>query len=232
MERNKMGEFLEMKPTIIIPTRNNLKCLKIALESLYQSTDYPFDLIVMVNQCTDKTYLWMQKFKESHKGVKVFLTNMSRIDSINSAIEKCKGDVYLTHDDMFFNRCLSLDWLKELHDRCQEENIGLGTTLDGGGISGEEYTKGLNWVGTWSMYIPKHTINKVGLFDPEILIGDDIDYTYRVYKAGLIFGTLRIWHEHHQLRQNKESYIPHSDEDRIIDAQKFRRKHGLEKNSN
>jgi len=117
------------------------------------------------------------------------------------------------------------DWLYEMSETAKKENIGIVATINGGGISGSGYLNGLRWIGTWSMYIPRRTINKVGLFDENMNIGEDIDYTYRVHLAKLDIITLNLWFEHHQLRTS-----PHQpqDSETIKKAEKyFKAKHKL-----
>jgi len=217
--------------TVLLPTYNNLRHLQQAIISLCKSTQTHFKLYILEANCTDGTKEWLETIENKPLGscylVKVFHKNTkSSIEALNYLIDQTKDeDLFLTQDDMFFHSIYQEDWLKVFNSIAGEESQGLITMLFGGGISGPEYLNEQMWVGTWCMYIPRRTINIVGKFDEAMRIGEDVDYSYRVQKAGLILSQCKFWFEHHQQRSS-----PHQpqDEKTMQEASLyFKKKHNL-----
>lgn len=187
--------------TVIMPTRDNEESLRNAIETLRKSTEVEYNLIIADD------------------------TDVNSIQAMNRYMKKAKGDVLLVHDDMNFFKYYGRDWLQVFVDAAQSESVGILTILNGGGVSGPEYVNGLSWCGTWCTYIPYRTLQKVGFFDDSMRIGEDIDYCYRISKAGLNLSIGPFYHEHHQKRAS-----PHTPQGKqIIDeaALYFRKKHKL-----
>lgn len=213
--------------TIILPCHNSGEHLFPAISSILQNTKYPFKLFLIESESTDKTAdicdIYQQAFPDK---IKVFHTKKEGlVKAINFGISQCDTDVYLTQDDVILPKLYQRDWLSELV-KAKGEGIGLISTIAGGGISGEDYINGMRWIGTWSMYIPRETINKVGLFDEDLGPGDDIDYCYRVYLLGLKIAIANFWVDHHRLT---EHMVSNGDSEKLIKlmANKFRKKWSL-----
>jgi len=86
--------------SIILPTFNNLKYLKITLESITKNSKYKHDIIVHVNEGTDGSldYIKSKKidFTYSQK-------NLGLCTGVNTAAKKAKTNYILySHDDMYF----------------------------------------------------------------------------------------------------------------------------------
>lgn len=217
------------KVAIIIPTVNNLKHLEVTVNSLLKNTNYPEWRLILVNPPSiDGTTEYCNYLVKKYKNITTYHPNTkTSIEACNFGIKQTmpNEDIFLTQDDVIIPKLYSRNWLYEMVRTSEEENVGIVTTLNGGGISGAGYLSGLRWVGTWSMYLCRRTINKVGLFDEDMKIGEDIDYTYRVYQAGLNVITLNLWFEHHQTRIS-----PHQDQSQDIIRQAeeyFKKKHNL-----
>ena len=122
-------------------------------------------------------------------------------NAINFGIEKARDlDVYITQDDVIHNGLFGRDWLAEMYNIAKyHEKVGIVTSVGGGGISGPDYVDGMKWVGTWSLYLPRRTINKIGTFDEKMGPGDDIDYSYRCQKKDLQILIVDYWVQHHRL---------------------------------
>lgn len=219
---------------IIISTYNNLFSLQRTINSIIDNTYYPHYRIILVNPPSkDGTNEFCDYLAKIYKNVKSFHPKTeTSIQAYNYGIKKTnlKEDVFLIHDDVIIPKLISRNWLYEMVLTSKNPDCGLITTINGGGISGPEYLNGLEWVGTWSTYIPRKTIKAVGLFDDKMKIGEDIDYTYRVIKAGLQIYRMNLWFEHHQIRSS-----PHAPQDHTIvqeSAKYFRQKHKLGEFSN
>ena len=86
--------------SIILPTFNNLKYLKITLESITKNSKYKHDIIVHVNEGTDGSldYLKSKKINFTYS-----LKNLGLCTGVNTAAKKAKTNYILySHDDMYF----------------------------------------------------------------------------------------------------------------------------------
>ena len=89
-----------MKFSIIVPTWNNVKYLKICLDSITRNSKYEHDLNVHVNEGSDGTveYLNNNGIKFNHS-----VENLGLCKGSNSAASLAETDyIIYTHDDMYF----------------------------------------------------------------------------------------------------------------------------------
>lgn len=214
-----------MKVSIILPCYNSGEHLKYAIESIINNTKHPYELILVESESTDGTDKVCDEFAK-RDNIRVFHTKKEGITkAINFAIDQTDNDVYLTQDDVILPNLYGRDWLETLVNFSKQENCGVVTTINAGGVSGREYLNGFRWVGTWSLYIPRKTINKIGkldeLFSPGP--GDDVDYSYRIVKAGLEIIQANFWVDHHRMTEN------FNDQPILCmrGAKKFREKHNI-----
>jgi len=198
-----------MKPkvAVILPTCNVMPHLAAMIEALYNSTSFPFKLIVIDGFSTDGTIKYLGKLLKEKDNIEVYqIPKKGVVNAINYGIKKAgKLDIYLTQADVIHFRLYGKDWLLEMHTRAQKKDIGIVIGIGGGGISGDDYIKGMKWAGTWNTYLPRKTIEKVGLFDEQFSGGDDIDYSYRVGLEGFKGVICDLWVQHHQLT-NRAGY--------------------------
>lgn len=200
--------------------------IKFAVESLFESTQHPFKLLLIESESTDGTKEYCDKLAKDYTDVSVYhIPKRGLTNAINYGIMKAgNSDVYLTQDDVIHFKLLGRDWLAEMSDCAKRPEVGQVTDIGGMGISGEEYLKDMRWVGTWSNYIPRRTINEIGVFDEAMKTGDDIDYSYRLLKTGKCIGVIDYWVQHHRLTNHGNV----DDEKIKAEAAKyFRKKHGL-----
>jgi len=162
--------LLNYKPevVILICCKNSGENIKHTIKSIFDSTKYPFKLILIdaeSNDGTDKVIdTWAEQFPE--KVIAYHIKDCGFIGAINYGLKKAGDlDVYLTQDDVIFNKLYKRDWLQILATASKIEDAGLVTTINGGGVSGPTYIDGLNWVGTWSMFIPKKTRDKIKYYE-------------------------------------------------------------------
>jgi len=218
------------KVAIILPVYNEIEYLPAMIEALYNSTDFPFKLIVVDGFSTDGTAEYCQALANAdvmvNRNIELYqIPKKGLTNAINYGIKKAgKLDVYLTQADVIHFKLYRRDWLKEMYGIAQKKDVGLVMGIAGGGISGPDYLKGQRWAGTWNTYLPKRTIKKVGFLDENMGPGDDIDYSYRVRKAGLGGFVCQFWVQHHRLTEHGNS-----DSKAKIKkmARYFRKKHGI-----
>ena len=189
------------KVAIIIPVRNSGKYLSMTIKSIIETINYPFKILLIDSESTDGTTEYCKELSKLDYIEYYQFPKGSVTKAINYGIKKAGDlDVLLTQDDVIFHKFLKRDLLTELNGLSKQDTCGIATVYNGVGTSGESYCKGFLWVGTWCMYIPRTTIEKVGLFDEKFSPGDgdDIDYTYNVINNGLGIGITDLFVEHHR----------------------------------
>jgi len=216
-----------MKVAIILPVSDSMPHLKPMIEALYESTHFPFRLIIIESGSKDGTKQYVDKLFEEKDNVEVYHTaKRGLVKAINYGI-KAAGDldIYLTQDDVIHFKMYGRDWLEDMWKVSQDSKIGVITGLGGFGISGPDFIDGLRWIGTWNAYIPRRIIKKIGLFDEEFGPGDDVDYSYRVLNAGYSLAVVDYWVHHHRLTEHGDS-----DNSKKITkmGKKFRKKYKLD----
>lgn len=193
---------MEPKVAIVLPCCNSMPYLQFAVESIFNSTNFPFKLILVENGSTDGTSKYCDELAKKDNVEVYHIPKRGLPNATNFGIKKAGDlDVYLTQDDVIHFKLLGRDWLMEMYNVSKNQETGQITTLNGGGISGKEYLEGLRWVGTWSNYIPRRTIKEVGLFDEKMRCGTgmDVDYSYRILKKNKKISIINCWVQHHRL---------------------------------
>jgi O-antigen biosynthesis protein len=217
-----------MKPVaIIMPVHNSGRFMPIAVNSIFESTNYPFKLFLIESESTDGTAESCDALAKAFPD-KVEVHHIPKrglVPAINYAIKVTDDlDVYLTQDDCIHHKLFERDWLESLVAFSKLPNAGAVATMMAGGKSGPSYIDGLDWVGTWSTFILRETINKVGWFDENLGPGDDIDYSYRIYQAGLRIYMCDFWVEHHRKTEHGDA----DSEAKIkLMSERFKKKWGI-----
>ncbi len=190
--------------SIIIPTLNNLKYLKICLDSIYKNSKYTHEIIPHVNIGNDGTIDYLEK-----NNIKYTLTdyNAGICKGMNLASKLATKDYILySHDDFYF--CPGWDViLKKEVDIIGHKNFYLsGTMVNNGqidfncGSTAEEFDekkfinnhKNYNYYdfqgSTWAPHlIHKDIWNKVGGFSEEFYpgTGSDPDLNMKLWCLGI-----------------------------------------------
>ena len=216
------------KISIILPCRNSGEHLRAALNSIIDNTEYPsWELIIVDSSDDDVTRDIIEEFLEKDKRVRALFTPREGITkALNKGIREAgDNDVYLTEDDVVLPNLYGRDWLTIINKVSKLKDCGVVTTIAGGNKSDDMYVDGFHWAGTWSLYVPRRTLEIVGLFEEDFSPGpgDDIDYSYRVHKAGLRILVAPFWVDHHRLTEN----FNESEHLKWKNAGVFKRKHGL-----
>jgi len=107
--------------SIVIPCSNQLKFTKICVESVYNNTKYPYELIVIDNGSTDGTREWF----DDHKSIIKLISNEKNYGApkaFNQGIDASKGKyiVFLNNDTIVTD-----GWLNKLVD-CAEADTDIG----------------------------------------------------------------------------------------------------------
>ena len=108
-----------MNFTILIPTYNNLKYLRLFCESIKINSNFSHQLIFHINDGSDGSYDYIKNNKYQFTHSK---TNIGLCSSIKEASKLIKNQYVLyAHDDMYFCK----NWDKFLIDEIQKQNNNL-----------------------------------------------------------------------------------------------------------
>jgi GT2 family glycosyltransferase len=197
--------------SIIVPTWNNLRLLKLCLASIAQNSQLPYQVVVHINEGSDGTLQWIQQQGIEHTWTP---QNVGICRGTNLAADQCSGDyfVYL-NDDMY----VLPGWDQALYQRLaqcadREPCFVSGTMIQGEPISPvaikadygtdidlfqesrllEDHRQGrlvcADWSGaTWPPCgIHRKWWQSVGGFSEELFPGfySDIDFSAKLWRAG------------------------------------------------
>ena len=216
--------------SIIIPTFNNLKYLKLCISSIQKNSKYDHQIIPHINIGEDGTKDYLRK-----KGYEFTFTNYNSgiCEGMNIAAKKAKFSYILyAHDDFYF----CPDWDVVLENEIKSLNTELfylsGTMVQNGQVSldcGEnlknfdeqkllknyKFIKFHDFQGsTWAPHlIHKNTWNKVGGFSEEYFpgTGSDPDLNKKLWNIGVrVFKGLQHFKVYHfgsiVTRQKEKKY--------------------------
>ena len=120
----KMPE--NVKISIIIPTKDYAKDLKIAIDSIFMLSTYKnFEIIIMNNNSEEKcTFEYFEEVQKEYENVRVveaaYEFNWSKLN--NHGMREATGDVFIfLNNDV---RIISPDWMERLASRALRENTG------------------------------------------------------------------------------------------------------------
>lgn len=205
--------------SIIIPTFNNLKYLKVCLESIKKNSKFSHEVIVYINSSTDGTLEFVK-----NNSIKYLYneTNVGLCKAMNEGVKISKNEyIVYAHDDMYFCPNWDIEFYNEIK-RTSSKNFFLSGTmiqpfksfiyLDcGSSIENFNEKKLLNEYknipfynfqgSTWApSLIPRDTWDKVGGFSEEYGpgLGSDPDFNMKLWKIGVrLFkglGNSRVYH--------------------------------------
>ena len=228
----EVSSILPRKVAIVMITRNSAKYIGIALQALILNTRYPHKIMIIESGSTDGTPGICDQFAEMCPNIEVHHTpKEGPLKAINYGMKVAAPyDVYLTHDDVIHPNLYRRDWLTEFVGSAYKKGSGGATAINGTGISGPDYIDGFQWIGTWSWYIKRSMIDKIGYFDEKFGngMGDDIDYSYRFYKTGLTCTKADVYVEHHRMTGHQgEDMTEEAEKIKKKNAKYFRKKFGL-----
>ena len=202
--------------SVIIPTRNRVKSLKLLLESLAVPARIGIpetEIIVVDNGSTDETHRWLDAQREQNQSGGLIILDEPRpgkSNALNRALSVARGEIFMVLDDdvVIQSNCLAKH--AEAHTATQFAAIQ-GRILagkDSGGNPadanrlreyniplidyGEEIVAIRGLTGT-NMSFKRAVFEKVGFFDPRLGPGaagfsEDTEYSIRIRKAGFKIG--------------------------------------------
>ena len=214
MAHKWLEQFNGLRVDIVIPTFNNLKCLRLCLDSIRACTEMLHNIIIVNNGPDKELHEYLDQ-----QGDVVYIKKdrMSFAQAVNVGIKAGKAKyVCILNDDVIVSR----GWLIELKNACTagvgavgplsncdkswlhnfDINIG-GIGLQPGTNTYEEIQPIIpqiydyksdhgeiierEWVAFYATFIPRAVIEKVGYLNEEYTnSGEDVDYCRRIKKMG------------------------------------------------
>ena len=192
--------------SIIIPTFNNLKYLKVCLESIKKNSKFTHEVIVYVNSSTDGTLEFLRNNQVKHLYNE---TNVGLCKAMNEGVKISKNEyIVYAHDDMYFCPDWDEEFYNEIKKTSAKDFFLSGTMIQpfksfiyldcGTSVENFNEEKLLNEYknipfndfqgSTWApSLIPKNTWNKVGGFSEEYGpgLGSDPDFNMKLWKIGV-----------------------------------------------
>ena len=180
-----------MNISIIIPTYNNYKILKICIDSILLTTNMDDkEIIVVANGCVDETKSYLTTLP-------IFVKTIWEdkpigfVRAINSGLHKAVGEyIVLFNDDVTL---LHYTWLEQLLAPFKDPRCGIaGAAKWWFTIDDQKWAQ----VAFWCSMFRRSLLNKVGylddIFNPGN--GEDIDFCIKIQKLGLeVMGTPDNW---------------------------------------
>jgi GT2 family glycosyltransferase len=202
--------------SVIIPTRNRVKSLKLLLESLAVPARIGIpetEIIVVDNGSTDETHRWLDAQREQNQSGGLIILDEPRpgkSNALNRALSVARGEIFMVLDDdvVIQSNCLAKH--AEAHTATQFAAIQgrilagkdfVGNPADANRLReyniplidyGEEIVAIRGLTGT-NMSFKRVVFEKVGFFDPRLGPGaagfsEDTEYSIRIRKAGFKIG--------------------------------------------
>jgi len=202
--------------SVIIPTRNRVKSLKLLLESLAVPARIGIpetEIIVVDNGSTDETHRWLDAQREQNQSGGLIILDEPRpgkSNALNRALSVARGEIFMVLDDdvVIQSNCLAKH--AEAHTATQFAAIqgrilagkdSLGNPADANRLReynipridyGEKIVAIRGLTGT-NMSFKRAVFEKVGFFDPRLGPGaagfsEDTEYSIRIRKAGFKIG--------------------------------------------
>ena len=107
----------DIRLSVVIVTYNRSRDLKETLESLFQMTTKPYEVIVVDSNSADDT----RQVVESYEAKFIMIKEKSMVKARNTGLEKASGNVVAFIDD---DVVVTPDWSKHIIDLYKDENVG------------------------------------------------------------------------------------------------------------
>ncbi len=213
--KRQMVDSVAPMVSICIVTWNRLGLMQRCIESIQRNTKYPrYRVLAYSNGCTDGTQEYLQEVAESDPRIIPMLSEMNEVFVIPNnkmMLAYPEDDVVLVNNDTYLNE----GWLEELQKTAYcRKNTGIvgskilypdGTLQEFGSelynnYSGNNIGKHQNplnpeyqsiqevgYVSGCSMYITRHTLNHIGVFDMQFhpCYCEDSDLSYSAWEQGI-----------------------------------------------
>ncbi len=188
--------------SIVIPAYNEQRCIEKCLFSLLESqqtTKVNYEVILVDNQCTDKTVELAQQFKEAMNLKIVSEAKQGRGPARARGFREAKGQIILSGDaDTIFYK----DWIETLVREIKDEVVAVTTSckiVDRSALTNLVFNLsqpklmvvyrlvfGHYWLSGYSFGILKSVYEDSGRFNSSLHGHEDLDLSFRVAKMGKI----------------------------------------------
>lgn len=179
-----------MSISAIIPVYNGAAYLAAAIDSVFDQSCPPTELIVVDDGSTDDSAAIAERF--GGRLILVQQANAGPAAARNVGLAQARGDyvAFLDADDIWFPDTLAIQTAHLA--ALGEPRIGWGRsvrTLEPGvaepshaGWKEAQYVLSVS-----SMLFPRAAFDRVGIFDPSFRMGEDLDLLIRMHDAGITF---------------------------------------------
>ena len=204
--KNKiMTENKKPEVTILIPTYNRADLILESLDSVFAQSYRDFEIVVVDDGSTDNTAEVLSPLAERGQLRYIYQKNQGASAARNRGIMEARGDLiaFLDSDDLFHPAKLELqvDYFRTHKDiglvhsgftkfNAVESDLGYRDTSWFSGIIYPQIL--LYWTTLMAMdtvLIPKKIFDSIGLFDENLIVGEDLDMWRRIarkYPFGFI----------------------------------------------
>ena len=221
-----------------MPVHNGLEYLKLAVDSLINSTDTIFTLLIVESESTDGSAEFVDilpslypknYFKIIHTKKEGPLKAYNKLFEI---AKQEKADLYLTQTDAIHFRLYKRDWLRENYEYGKNIMIGMIAPFGAWGYTEIARPKidWFKWVGGWASYIPYRIIEEFGGYDENYEQGDkvDIDYCYNLINNGYYILEANYYVQHHWMTEHAHENLEEIKQIKDRTTKYFRNKYNLE----
>lgn len=180
--------------SVIIPLYNKELYIQRTINSVLNQTFKQFEIVIVDDGSTDNSVGIVKKMSDSR--IKLFCKENNGVSSArNYGINKASYGflAFLDADDLWLDDYLeSINLLIEKYPGCGmygtgryddvngQRNAMISTLQKGADFIIADYCLKPYIINTSSMCIKKTVINKAGLFNPKLVIGEDIDFKLRI----------------------------------------------------
>lgn len=173
--------------SVIIPVLNGGKFLAEAIESILTQTVRPFEILVVDDGSTDDTETVAKRF---NRDIRYVYQDSSGVAAArNKGLELAQGEIigFLDADDIWLKNKLEIQL--ELLQKHPEYEMVIGLLrrvpfLKTKEVLEQEIITGEYVTSLGSLIIKKQVFDKVGKFDEEMTLGEDVDLFLRVLESG------------------------------------------------
>jgi glycosyltransferase involved in cell wall biosynthesis len=187
--------------SVIIPAHNEERFIKKSIESILKQTYYPIEIIVVADNCTDKTYEIAKDTLKDYKFSKVFKGKYgSAAKTRNAGAWISTGEILIFHDaDCIADKNMALNVSKKIFDKGYDGVSTKTITANQNGLIPRiiDVERALRWEtnqstetkiesgkNTLVANISRNAFTKIGGFNESIFYFEDEDLTKRFFEAG------------------------------------------------
>jgi len=184
-----------MRISVVIPAYNSAKFVGAALDSIAVQKRAPDEIIVVDDGSHDDTAQIVQSRRMSGLAL-IRQRNAGAAAARNAALEKSTGNwiAFLDADDLWTPDKLTIQ--AGLATECSDVDVWLGAT-EGVSLVPTPTTAGAfladfssrNFVQLGATFIRRSVFDRIGLFDPALKYGEDLDWLMRAQEAGMVIAT-------------------------------------------